>query len=372
MSYPGAIPPPPGVIADPDNPVDALRTVNYVTQGLTLFFATLFIVLRVYTRKNVLKGRWTSDDYSAVIAYASKLTRLLASEYGGGLNQWDVRKENIESFFKVSLWPPNVELPAFADKTKKCGYAATIFYAPMTMFVKIALLVLIARVFGSVHKKALFGIYSLLGLIVLYYASGLIVKIRICQPVSAYWRGETDKCLNQSAIITTDAIVSVISDLAILCLPLPLTWSLQLPFKKKLRVIGILCAGGMATAFSIYRLGLIVHDGHSPNQTIVFTKVVLTGNAEIGIGLICACLPSVTALIIKRNGSNNSSDYPRSGGTLKKGIFVNRTFHMSAESAQNRRGGDDGFERIQDETELMTYAQANPQAKESNRSSLSM
>ncbi|RYP12243.1 hypothetical protein DL765_007428 [Monosporascus sp. GIB2] len=323
MSYPGAIPPPLGVIADPDNPVDALRTVNYVTQGLTLFFATLFIALRIYTRKNVLKGRWTSDDYSAVVAY--------------------------------------------------CGYAATIFYAPMTLFVKIALLVLIARVFGSVHKKALYAIYSLLGLIVLYYVSGLIVKIRICQPVSAYWRGETDKCLNQSAIITTDAIISVISDLAILCLPLPLTWSLQLPFKKKLRVIGILCAGGTATAFSIYRLGLIVHDGHSPNQTIVFTKVVLTGNAEIGIGLICACLPSATALIIKRHGSHNSSDYPRSGGTLaNKGIFVNRTFHMSAESAHNRKGGDDGFERIQDEAELMTYAQANPQAKGSSRSSLSV
>ncbi|RYP78159.1 hypothetical protein DL769_003240 [Monosporascus sp. CRB-8-3] len=347
MSYPGAIPPPQGVLADPDNPQDALRTVNYVTQGLTLFFATLFIVLRVYTRRNVLKGSWTSDDWYCIVA-------IISSNYGGGLNQWDVRKEDIEGFFK-------------------CGYAATIFYAPMTMFVKIALLVLIARVFGSVHRKALLGIYSLLGLIVLYYVSGLIVKIRICRPVSAYWRGETDKCLNQSAIITTDAIISVISDLAILCLPLPLTWSLQLPFKKKLRVIGILCAGGTATAFSIYRLGLIVHEGHSANQTIVFTKVVLTGNAEIGIGLICACLPSVTALVIRRNGSHNSSDYPRSGGTLaNKGIFVNRTFHMSAESTQNRKGGEDGFERIQDEAELMTYAQANPQAKDSSRTSLSI
>lgn len=147
----------------------------------------------------------------------------------------------------------------------------------MAMFVKIALLALIARIFGEAHRKTLIGIYVLLGLVVSYYVSGLIVKICICNPISAYWKGDMDKCLNQSAIITTDAAVSVISDLAILCIPIPLTWSLQLSKKKKLRVIGILCAGGMATAFSIYRLGMIVAEGKSTNQTIVFTKVVLTG-----------------------------------------------------------------------------------------------
>lgn len=149
----------------------------------------------------------------------------------------------------------------------------------MTMFVKIALLALIARIFGEVHRKTFFGIYFLLGLIVCYYVSGLIVKICICKPIAAYWAGEVgkDKCLDQTAIITTDAIISVISDLSILCIPIPLTWSLHISPRKKLRVIGILCAGGMATAFSIYRLGLIVTKGKSTNQTIVFTKVILTG-----------------------------------------------------------------------------------------------
>lgn len=62
MSFPGVIPPPPGVEADVDHPQDVLRTVNYVTQALTLFFSTIFVGLRFYTKRNIYRGPWTSDD----------------------------------------------------------------------------------------------------------------------------------------------------------------------------------------------------------------------------------------------------------------------------------------------------------------------
>lgn len=161
--------------------------------------------------------------------------------------------------------------------TIQSGYAATLFYAPMTLTVKLALLIIIIRVFGAVHKKTLLGVYVFIGMLILYYVSGFFIKLFICWPISAYWKGQKDKCLNQRAIIMSDSIISVISDLVILLLPTPLTWSLQLPKRKRLRVTGLLCAGGVATAFSIYRLALVVHDGNSPNQTIVFIKVVLSG-----------------------------------------------------------------------------------------------
>lgn len=147
----------------------------------------------------------------------------------------------------------------------------------MALTVKLALVLIIMRVFGSVHKKTMVGMYIFISMIVLYYVSGVFIKIFICWPISAYWLGEKDKCMDQSAIITADAIISVISDLVILLVPMPLIWSLQLPRKKRFRIIGMLCAGGVATAFSVYRLNLIITDGKSPNQTLVFTKVVLSG-----------------------------------------------------------------------------------------------
>lgn len=177
----------------------------------------------------------------------------------------------------------------------------------MTLFIKLSILSLIARVFAP-YKRRVQGIYALGGLLVAYYNVSLVLKVRVCWPISAYWRGEGDKCLNQSAVITADAIISTVTDAIILVLPLPLTWSLQLPPKKKMRVGSMLAVGGLATAFSAWRLHLIVTDGQSPDDTILFVQVVLSGcvspipfhdsqltdcsNAEAGIALICTCLPA--------------------------------------------------------------------------------
>jgi hypothetical protein len=146
----------------------------------------------------------------------------------------------------------------------------------MALFVKLSLLTIIARVF-SPYRKTVHGIHAFAFLLICYYISQLVVKVRICMPISAYWSGDSNKCLDQAAIITADSIISLISDLIILVLPLPLTWSLQLPQKKKLRVAGMLCVGGLATAFSAWRLHLILTDGKSRDQTIVFVQVVLSG-----------------------------------------------------------------------------------------------
>ncbi|KAL5400701.1 hypothetical protein PMIN03_012149 [Paraphaeosphaeria minitans] len=176
----------------------------------------------------------------------------------------------------------------------QAAYAATIFYAPMTLFIKLSLLPLIARIFAP-YKKRVQGIYALGGLLVIYYLTSLILKVRICWPISAYWKGQAEKCLNQSAVITADSIISTVTDAIILLLPLPLTWSLQLPRTKKLRVSGMLAVGGLAAAFSAWRLNLILTEGKSPDATIIFVQVVLSGNAEAGIALICTCLPALVA-----------------------------------------------------------------------------
>ncbi|OAQ57298.1 hypothetical protein VFPPC_11451 [Pochonia chlamydosporia 170] len=340
MSYPGAAPPPPGVAADIDDPQDVLRTVNYVTQALTLLFTTAFVVTRFYAKSQILGGGVTVDDYATYTAYILMvgycITAVFASSHGGGLNQWEVRKEDIQPFFQS-------------------GYAVTLFYAPMALTVKLALLVIIIRVFGTVHKKTLIGVYVLIGLLVVYYVSGFFIKLFICWPISAYWRGEHDKCMNQSAVITSDAIISMLSDLIILLLPTPLTWSLQLPRRQRLRVSGLLCAGGIATAFSVYRLALIVRERNSTNQTIVFTQVLLSGNAEAGIGLICACFPAVNALYVQKTRGSSYFKQSRSRQASSKQtqshggeIMLTRTFHVDTSSAnyESQSIGNDESELV--------------------------
>ncbi|EWZ28297.1 hypothetical protein FOZG_18003 [Fusarium oxysporum Fo47] len=180
------------------------------------------------------------------------------------------------------------------------------------------------------------GISIFIGMLVAYYVSGLFIKIFICWPISAYWKGETDKCLNQSAIIFADTIISAISDLVILLLPTPLTWSLQLSRRKRLRVIGILCAGGVATAFSIYRLAMILHEGN---------------NAEAGIGF----------------NMRLSSIYKRSPSSTRRGeIVMTRSFHVDA-GRTGKEVHHDAYDLGHDEAELFASVQANPKSNYSSR-----
>lgn len=45
MSQP-AMAPPAGVVADLENPTDVLRTINFVTQALTLVLCSVFVFIR--------------------------------------------------------------------------------------------------------------------------------------------------------------------------------------------------------------------------------------------------------------------------------------------------------------------------------------
>lgn len=163
---------------------------------------------------------------------------------------------------------------------KKFCYIATILYCPMALFVKIALLSILTRIFKPYRGKVWF-IYILLGALCVYYAIALIIKIRMCYPIPYYWLGTEleggGTCLDQTAALIADSVISVVSDIIILVLPLPLTWSLQMSRNKKLRVMGLLGAGGFAVGFSLYRLVLVLQDGTSPDQTIVFMCVILSG-----------------------------------------------------------------------------------------------
>jgi hypothetical protein len=66
----------------------------------------------------------------------------------------------------------------------KAMYAATIFYAPMTLSIKLSLLSLIARVFAP-YKTKVQGIYALGIILIIYYITSWILKIRIRAPISA-------------------------------------------------------------------------------------------------------------------------------------------------------------------------------------------
>jgi hypothetical protein len=89
-----------------------------------------------------------------------------------------------------------------------------------------------------------------------------------------------------------------------------LTWSLQMPFWKKVRVVFLLGLGGIAVAFSLYRLVIGIHETAFPHDTRIFMRSILTANAEVGLGIICSCLPALNVLTTYTQ-QHSSSTLPR-------------------------------------------------------------
>ncbi|KAJ5903893.1 hypothetical protein N7504_006276 [Penicillium tannophilum] len=289
-----------------EDPHDVYHTVNLITQALCVPICTAFVALRFYTRFH-FKQNLGVEDYGCLVAWALFMgycgVSILVGKHGGGYHIWDLSDSDQILF-------------------KKFCYVATILYCPMALFVKIALLSILTRIFAPYRGKVWF-IYIFLGCLCTYYTVALIVKIRMCDPVPYYWLGSKlqgrGTCLDQTAALIADSVISLVSDIIILILPLPLTWSLQMPRNKKLRVIGLLGAGGLATAFSLYRLVLVLTEGQSADQSIVFMCVILSGNAEGGVGLICACLPILNILFTHCRKQYSSQKYYQYGSNVHLG-----------------------------------------------------
>ncbi|KAF7125904.1 hypothetical protein CNMCM5793_002263 [Aspergillus hiratsukae] len=240
-----------------------------------------------------------------------------------------------------------------------------VMYGPTAFLTKVSLLWIMTRVF-SPYRKAVLFIYVFLVIMLLYYIPAVIVKIRICNPIARFWDESINgDCLDQSAIIMADAVVSVVSDMIILILPLPLTLSLQMPMRKKLRVMGILGAGGLACASSVVRLILILKTGQSKDGTYSFMRINMFGNAEIAIGVICACLPALSALLSKvlNEYSSNKATHT-STHELSKVTKQSRT-----DRRHSRVGGHQMsyFDTASDQEILMHNAQGEPKIETSIR-----
>ncbi|KAE8380758.1 hypothetical protein BDV26DRAFT_279233 [Aspergillus bertholletiae] len=293
---------------DNNGPIDkTVQKWNIATQSLCIAAMTLFFLLRAYTRVFLLNG-FTKEDWTC-------------------LGAWTV-------------------------------YVTMVMYGPTAYLTKVSLLWIMTRVF-SPFRKAVTFIYIFLGIMLAYYIPAVIVKIRICNPISKFWSpDQPGSCLDQRAIIMADAVVSVVSDLIILLVPLPLTLGLQLPTKKKMRVMGILGAGGLAVASSIIRLILIVYTGQSEDATMAFMRINMFGNAEIAIGVICACLPALSAILSRvyhEYSSSNKATVGTSAHELSK--MKNQSRSTKTDRSRSRMSY---LEMTSDQDVLVHNAQSEP------------
>ena len=87
---------------------------------------------------------------------------------------------------------------------------------------------------------------------ILWLISTLFAAIFQCYPVSFAWTkvATTIKgtCLDFPALLYATAVLNIITDVAILLLPMPIVWHLRIQMSQKIAISGIFLLGGLYTA----------------------------------------------------------------------------------------------------------------------------
>ena len=74
----------------------------------------------------------------------------------------------------------------------------------------------------------------------------MFITILACKPVRGYWDHSIHaKCTDQLNQIIGAAIQNVVTDIVILCLPLPILWKLKMTMERKLQLTGLFALGGL-------------------------------------------------------------------------------------------------------------------------------
>ncbi|KAK1974331.1 hypothetical protein LZ30DRAFT_740792 [Colletotrichum cereale] len=267
-----------------------------MSQILSITAVSLFILLRIYAKAYVAPPFHTEDckhrycQVPTLGVVCSHFIGVAVLAYGGGYHVYELSTENLAGFMRL---------------TSSLGlYADTLVYGPNSFFTKLALLLIVIRVFRF-HQKTKIGIYITIAFMVGYYLPDTKVQA---------------SCLNQREIFVADTVISAVTDLAVLCLPIPAALSLRMSWSQRLKVIGMLSAGGIATAASIARMVIVIRLRETKDETVEFIRFNLLGTAEISIGMIYACFPAANLLFSRRFDRSQESSRNTTGGSSRKAL----------------------------------------------------
>ncbi|KAI3325463.1 hypothetical protein HD806DRAFT_552739 [Xylariaceae sp. AK1471] len=321
---------PPGMTSNFINPESRAWNVE-LTIGITLIPAIILVALRIYARLGLARSLGV-DDYVCIIAtiftiaFNGLVLSFLDKPGGGpiGRHMWDVP---LLRFYKYS-GPSIIE---------------TIFLRISNTLVKVSLLAFYLRIFNPVPRLK-FMIWVGLVAVVGFCIAVIIGTLVLCIPRP----GDLDtfrlitvpqRCFfNIPKVTTAGTVFSVISDFYILFIPIHILPSLKLSRKRKAAVGSVFLLGFLtkltspSLGYSACLAGLanlaIRFDRYLPTKLHDFTwnavDTYITKTAETNIGLLCSCMPVVSAVV--------------TGPMRRLSAFVNAWFQGSKTDVLPSRG----------------------------------
>ncbi|KAL9004485.1 MAG: hypothetical protein Q9188_002687 [Gyalolechia gomerana] len=287
----GIIPAPPGVTPNFDNPVSQARSmvVACIIPPSSRLYALLSLVLVEFIEEAELYKVFSITLSAVSIICKPDLKHPFAScflliappaadRYGVGKHAWDVRVELLTPFLKYA-------------------YAQSLVYDLGIYLAKLSILILFYRVFG-VNQRFRWAVYTVTAMWTMYTIANTLLIIFACTPVHKAWHPLTEgRCMSLVNIAVAGGYFNIITDFLILFMPVPMVWSLHLPEKMKLAVVGIFATATFACVTAIIRQVEIVKAQPNTDATWLNSNSLLWLTIELNTGIICGCMTTLKPLL---------------------------------------------------------------------------
>ncbi|KAM3084076.1 hypothetical protein ACMFMF_001432 [Clarireedia jacksonii] len=179
-------------------------------------------------------------------------------------------------------------------------YIAENIYVVVLGLVKVSILVFYLGIFPQTWFQGMtWGTIVLVGTST---ATLSFLTIFQCKPVAYFWNRDLHgTCIDINALAYANSAMSIVQDILVVVLPIPVLMKLQLGRKKKLAVLFMFAVGSFGCIISMIRLKSLLSFGNSIDPTWDYTMTVIWTVAELGVAIMCACFPAIRSLLVRLN-----------------------------------------------------------------------
>ncbi|KAH6983587.1 hypothetical protein BKA56DRAFT_349522 [Ilyonectria sp. MPI-CAGE-AT-0026] len=271
-------------MADP-GPNHALDSESRVASIIALSAATCAIAvasvaMRLYSRACISK--WVGIDDWCILAagffvIGTSFTVPYRTRYGLGRHTW-----------MAEDWMTVPHMKVF--------YASIILYNGALISVKISFLFFYRRVFPNPGLYRL-CFWFLIGMGI-WGATAIALNIVPCIPVNGFWDFSVHaSCIPSIVDWYLQSLLMIVTDFAILALPLPAVWKLNAPRRQKIVMLGCFSVGFLTCLISILRLYSLKIAANTTDPNWDYVDAAMWSVAEVNVAVFCACLPTLKPLL---------------------------------------------------------------------------
>ncbi|KAK4121368.1 hypothetical protein N657DRAFT_623734 [Parathielavia appendiculata] len=260
----------------------------------TLCLATLFVAARLVTRVGIVRRTRACDHMMTLawlIAVFLSTSVILAAKRGLGRHERDID-------------------PDKRSGLRRCEYVFSVLYNPVLMATKTSILLFYLRLSKQTQRTLRLASWATMGVVNVAGTVLTFINIFQCQPVRAAWdiTVQRQRCIPLLTEFICSAPVNVVTDLAILALPIPVLTSMRLPPRQKTILVATFALGIFVTVVDVIRIYYLqqaidraptARYGQSDDFSWNASLALMWSAVEVNVGIICACIPTLKPLFIR-------------------------------------------------------------------------